>query len=174
MFFFYFNNFNQVLLIVDNIYIKIISFLISTVVQPIVCSGSEHITNTVLCIDIIGNLQVVKNRYVPYFSGGKKIEINTDKNGRFHFTRRSHNVPIYMKVQIIHQAVAKTKTVLSAKATLMNTRPTRHTFILCVYTLHILYYILNIFLFFSIGLHIMHSYMCARVRVHIYLPTLHT
>jgi len=39
-------------------------------------------------------------------------------------------LPTYIKVQIIHQAVAKTKTVLSAKATLMNTRPTRHTFIL--------------------------------------------
>lgn len=74
-----------------------------------------------------------------------------NKNGRLYFTCRSHNVPIYMKVQIIHQTVAKTKTVLSAKVTLMNTRPVRHTFILCIYVyithIIIILYIISIHFF---------------------------
>lgn len=101
------------------------------------------------------------------------LKLILNENGRLYFTCRSHNVPIYMKVQIIHQAVAKTKTVLSAKVTLMNTRPTvTPSFYVFMCTLHILllYYILYLYIFFCLGLHIMH--VCE--YVHIYLPTLHT
>lgn len=144
-FFFHLNHLNQLLLTVC---IKSIPFLISTV-QPIMCSGSARIINTVYYIQVF--------RY-----------------SRFYFTRRCHSLGTYIKVQIIHQAVAKTKTVLSAKATLMNTRPTRHTFYVYIHRTYYIY----IFLF-CIGLHIMHMCVCAcasvsRGRVYIYLPTFYT
>jgi len=105
----------------------------------------------------------------------KNIKINTYKNGRFHFTRRSHSVFTYLHKSTNYTSSRCQNKNRSVGQGHVNEHPSDSSHLHSMY-MHITHIIIYIYIIlFCIGLHIMHTFVCvcacvlacARSRIHL-------